>query len=251
MKKVLGLLVVSLLFPSIALGQENAAGVGISIPLVDTAENGSVICAKGLSFGMCDETFSPNMIGVLADNAAVALEAIDPQEQRLIVNHGVVKVRVSSQFGDITEGDFVTATAIPGVVAKAAGNGYVLGTALEDYQSNDPTEVGQIAVAVNVHLRAGLVGDQTNLWFLLRNGLSSTSFQPIDSLRYLIAALVVLVSFTFGILYFGRVARAGVEAIGRNPLARSSIQLGIVLSILLSFVMIMVGLGLAYLILVL
>ena len=63
--------------------------------------------------------------------------------------------------------------------------------------------------------------------------------------------LIVLITFALGIWYFGRVARSGVEAIGRNPLATRAIQLGVILNLLLTLVILLVGIALAYLILVL
>lgn len=231
--------------------QNQAAGVGISVPVVGEVANGSVICASGVSFGMCNTSYSPDILGVVADNAAVALEASDPQTQRLVVTDGVVKVRVSTEAGPIAEGEFLTSSDNPGVAVVAGGNGYVLGSALESYTADDPEAIGQIAVAINIHLKSGFTGGRTDLWYLIRQGLSSSVFEPLDSLRYLLAALVVIISFTLGVVYFGRVTQTGVEALGRNPLAKASIRTGIVLSILLSFVMILAGLGLAYLILIL
>ena len=51
--------------------------------------------------------------------------------------------------------------------------------------------------------------------------------------RYLAAGLVVLLSFTFGFLTFSRSISKGIEAIGRNPLAKSAIQFSIFINIAL------------------
>lgn len=254
-KRILLLLSLSLLLSQhtamLAIAQDQSAGVGVSVPVAEEVETGDILCHSGASFGLCRKAFSSDIVGVVADNAGIALEAADPQGQRLIVSSGVILVKVSTLGGPISEGDFITSSDNPGVGQKAPGNGYVLGSAMENYDSGDVNEIGQIPVALNIHLKAGFSGERSDLFYMLRQGLSSSVFEPVDSLRYLLAVIIVIVSFTFGIMYFGRVAKAGVEAMGRNPLARSSIQVGIVLSILLSFVMIMVGLGLAYFILVL
>jgi F0F1-type ATP synthase membrane subunit c/vacuolar-type H+-ATPase subunit K len=63
--------------------------------------------------------------------------------------------------------------------------------------------------------------------------------------------LIVLLSFVLGLVYFGRASRAGIEAIGRNPLAKRAIQMSIVMYVALSIVIILVGLAIAYLILIL
>ena len=62
---------------------------------------------------------------------------------------------------------------------------------------------------------------------------------------------MVIMGFGLGFIYFGRIAKAGVEAIGRNPLASRTITSGLVLHILLTIVIVGAGLGIGYLILVL
>jgi len=62
---------------------------------------------------------------------------------------------------------------------------------------------------------------------------------------------IVLISFTIGFVYFGRVTTRGVEALGRNPLASRTIQLNLALNLAFMIVIILVGLGIGYLILIL
>jgi F0F1-type ATP synthase membrane subunit c/vacuolar-type H+-ATPase subunit K len=67
--------------------------------------------------------------------------------------------------------------------------------------------------------------------------------------KYFIAALIVFASFFFGFYIFGRVAGKGVEALGRNPLASKMIEMGIVMNVVITVVIILSGLGLALVIL--
>jgi len=85
----------------------------------------------------------------------------------------------------------------------------------------------------------------------LREGMSAPIFEPLDSLRYLLAALILLLSFVLGFAYFGRVSRTGIEAIGRNPMASRMIQISILMHILITTVIIILGFGMAYIILIL
>ena len=62
---------------------------------------------------------------------------------------------------------------------------------------------------------------------------------------------MVLIAFTLGMIYFGRSSRAGIEAIGRNPLAKRVIQFTVFMNIVLTIVIVIVGLAIAYLILIL
>lgn len=232
-----------------ALAQE-AAGVAVSLPVASSVADGSVICSGVEGFFACDQEYDPSMVGVVADTSAVSLEpATGDEDGRLVVSSGKVRVRV---LGEVGLGDFVTSSTSPGVAQKAIKNGYVLGVALEAFQPTGGGETeGSVVVAVNIHPEAGLSGPRSDLMEALRSGVSAPIFEPLDSLRYFLAAAMIVVSFTLGLIYFGRVTRAGVEAIGRNPLARRSIQFSIFASILLTIVIVFVGFGISYLILVL
>jgi hypothetical protein len=104
---------------------------------------------------------------------------------------------------------------------------------------------------VNIHPSGAFSGSRGNLLQFIRDGLTVPIFEPIESLRYLLAIAIILISFTLGMIYFGRASRAGIEAIGRNPLAKKVIQFTVLLNISLTIIIILVGLGIAYLILVL
>ena len=145
----------------------------------------------------------------------------------------------------------ITTSINPGVGKLATRNGFVLGTAMEDYQGQDPNAIGEINVAINIHPAAGISGARGELLTVLREGLSAPLFEPLASLRYILAALILLLAFVLGFAYFGRVSRTGVEAIGRNPLASRVIQTSVVMHVLITIVIILIGFGMAYLILLL
>ncbi len=71
---------------------------------------------------------------------------------------------------------------------------------------------------------------------------------PIMVFRYVIAAVVVVLSFVLGFALFGRIAGKGIEALGRNPLASKIIQFGIAVNVLITIAIIAAGIGLAMLI---
>lgn len=164
---------------------------------------------------------------------------------------GTAVVRVTSINGNIKKGNSITSSTKPGLGELATKNGYVLGEALENYESGDSNAVGEILVTINIHLAAGLSGPRTNLLVALREGLSAPIFEPLASLRYILAALILLLAFVLGFAYFGKVSRTGVEAIGRNPLATRMIQMSILMHVVITIVIIFIGFGMAYLILVL
>mgnify|MGYP001613961752 CR=1 FL=1 len=232
--------------------QVSSSGFAISIPTKEEdLAKGDIICSYDTGFTKCKSQYDPAMYGVIVEEVSVALEDSDLENSRLALTSGIATVRVSTFAGNIEEGNFVTSSENPGVGIKAERNGYVLGTALESYSSNDNTSVGNIQVALNIHPAAGLSSQGSNLLQFIRKGIAIPLFEPLESLRYLLAVLMVLISFTLGMIYFGRSSRAGIEAIGRNPLAKRVIQFTVLMNIVLTIVIVLVGLGIAYLILVL
>jgi F0F1-type ATP synthase membrane subunit c/vacuolar-type H+-ATPase subunit K len=76
-----------------------------------------------------------------------------------------------------------------------------------------------------------------------------TKDSPTPIFKYIVAALVVIVSFVLTFMTFGRTAAKGVEALGRNPAASGLINLGIIFNISISVAITLVGLIVAFLIL--
>jgi F0F1-type ATP synthase membrane subunit c/vacuolar-type H+-ATPase subunit K len=167
-------------------------------------------------------------------------------DQPLVVSTGNAPVRVNNANGAIKIGDLVTSSTESGVAHRADRAGYVLGTALEEYDSDT---VSTIYVSLNVHPSNSFTDSRSNLLETLRQGLVAPLLTPLAALRYILAAAVVVLSFVLGFIYFGRVAKSGVEAIGRNPLASRKIELTVLLNIILTIGIALVGFGIAYLIL--
>jgi len=245
-------ILVPLLYSTSVSAQISSSGIAISVPVEGEVKNGDLVCLVGEEYQQCVDEFDPEMFGVVTDNPAGAFQLDEPDNNfRLVLPSGITRVRVSTVNGDINEGDLLTSSSVPGVAKRLDRNGYALGNALEGYSASSPDEIGTILVTVNIHPAAGLGGARGNLVTVLREGFSAPLFEPLASLRYILAALIILISFTLGFIYFGRVAKSGVEAIGRNPLAGRLIQLSIIFNILITIVIVLVGLGVAYIILVL
>lgn len=240
-----------LLFPTRAFGQISSSGIAIPISIeADGVRDGSIICSSPEGLVPCEGEHSPSIYAVINDSPAASFETGEDDE-RLILTTGLAQVLVSSVNGNISEGDLITTSQFIGIGQKATRNGFVLGTAMEGYESDDIESAAKILVAINTHVATGLSTGRTDLLQSLRGGLSLSILGPLDTLRYLLAALIVLVSFTLSLVYFGRVGKTGVEAIGRNPLASRMIQISILIHVGVSVVIIIAGMGIAYLILIL
>lgn len=245
-------LLLALISPSVVTAQALTSGVALSVALTDAdTTTGNLVCAHQGGFALCQSDYDSSLYGVVVDEPAVDVRILETDNIKLVQSTGRVVALVSSVNGNIEPGDFVTTSPQKGVAQKATRNGFVLGVALEGYASDDTSATGDILVELNIHPAAGISGTRLNLLELLRSGLSSSIIAPLESLRYVLAALIVVISFVLGFVYFGRVARSGVEAIGRNPLAGRMIQLSVIFNVLVFIVILGVGLGIGYLILIL
>jgi len=256
MKKINILIAILLLITVISINETKAqitsSGIATSVPINDSeAIDGDIICSYREGARRCENDYDPGLYGVISDNPAASIEDTELTDSRLIIASGIGLVRVSTMNGQIKEGDFITSSPVPGVGQLASRNGYVLGAALEDYGESSPENIGRILVMVGIHPATTMEGQRGNLIQFIREGIAVPIFEPLESLRYLLAVAIVIISFTLGMIYFGRASRTGIEAVGRNPLAKRVIQYTVVLNIVLTIVIVLVGLGIAYMILIL
>jgi hypothetical protein len=229
-----------------------SSGVAITAPVEDSdAKDGDIVCTYTDGNKRCKEEYDPAIYGVITDNPAASVTDSEIVNGRLILTSGIATVRVNTSNGDIANGDFISSSGTPGVGMKANRNGYVVGKSIEAYTNQDKEGVGRIQILVSIHPEGKLTGTRGNLLQFIRSGISVPVFSPIESLRYLLAVIIVVVSFTLGMIYFGRASRAGIEAVGRNPLAKNVIQFTVIMNIVLTIVIVLVGLAIAYLILIL
>lgn len=232
--------------------QVGSSGIAISLPIRDeSVEDAMIVCSRGEGYFLCNEEYSTSMIGVVVEDPAVAFEGDLLSDAHPVVTNGSVVVRVSAQNGNIVEGDLVTSSTTTGVGMKAERNGFVLGTALESFEPPNSDQQGLILVSINIHPTIDLSDAGTNILTTLREGLAFPLLSPLASLRYLLSFAIVVIGFVLGFLYFGRIAKTGVEALGRNPLAGRSIRFGIIFNVLLGIVIVISSLSLAALILIL
>ena len=90
-----------------------------------------------------------------------------------------------------------------------------------------------------------------NIFKLFTIAADAPYLSPLNALRYVFAGIMVIASFFIAVFFFVRVSTTGVEALGRNPLAGKLIMASVILHLLLAAVIILIGLGVGYIILVL
>lgn len=232
--------------------QVTSSDVAFTLPIETSAESGEVICVHKSGYRRCENPYDTGMYGVITATPAAALASETATTSTpLVATKGKALVKVTTQNGPIQIGDLITSSKTPGIGQKASRNGYVLGTSAEVYDSPNQEAVGTIVVALAIHPTTSFSDSKNNLLESIREALSSPTLTPLASLRYVLAFGIAVIAFTLGFVYFGRVAKTGVEAIGRNPLASKMIELTVLFHIVLTVAIVLIGLVIAYLILVL
>lgn len=224
-------------------------------PIADTeAVDGDILTAGGDGLSRSSIGFDNKMFGILQEKPLLVYR-IRSSDGKPVVRGGIAQVNVTTFDGPIKYGDYITSSSIPGKGQKASESGYILGVALAEFsgegaeQIPDPlggtVSVGKIPVAIKIEY-----AELTNPRFAGRLfGFVGQSFlENIKDpkqlglvIRYIAAGLIILLTFTFGFLTFSRSVAKSVEAIGRNPLAKSTIQVSMIINIVLLVVTGLIG----------
>ncbi len=233
-------------------------GIAEYLPITDSGvKDGDIVTFVDNAYRRAKIPYDPHLIGVVNLEPAIALNVVGPEGTYAVVTKHTVHVNVSSSNGPINAGDFITSSDRAGNGMKATKAGTVLGIALASFKPQEANTIGQIPVEINITYAVPKEAEPpsqarsivSQLLRLLTTGAEAAATEPNTALRYIVAALVLLLSITFGFLAFGRSAANGIIAIGRNPLARRSILLGVSFNILMTVAFVAAGLVLGFLIL--
>lgn len=228
--------------------QSAGQGVAVAMSVVGDVVDGDVMCNYTGEIKRCNTAYDGNVYGVYVAEPALALENLSLTNAKTVATSGKAYVRVSDAGGQVKKGDYVTSSDKEGIGQRATKSGYVIGTALEDADAGTESK---ILVAIAAKQAFVTLQSRGNLLETIKDALLSPTLTPLASLRYMLAAVIASAAFILGFWYFGRVAKSGVEAVGRNPLAGRLIQLSVILNLLLTALIMGSGLVIAYLILVL
>ncbi len=231
---------------SYAQSDTSSSGIAVSIQVVDKkVQEGDIITLAQKGYALGTVPYDPNIFGVVVKDPAIAFESSQPGSYP-VISHGKVFMRVSTINGKIKKGDLITTSVIPGVGQKATETGFIVASALEDYGSSSTKDVGKILVVLNVgqgNISTNTTGSLLNVF---KTVMSAPHLAPLAVVRYIFAAVMVILSFVIAVGYFGRISSLGIEALGRNPLASKMITIGIVLHVFLALVIVAVGVAVAY-----
>lgn len=233
-----------LINPYITYGQSLSLGVATYVPVVDkNVQAGHLITqTKTSEYALAREPYDAKMRGVIVDNPAIFFRTENQKEKRYaLIGAGKAYVYANTSNGDIKRGDALTTSRFPGVAMKANRSGYVMGTALEDYANVNKSQAKKILISIEIRFYSPPANLNSSLTDIFNLSALATYEQPLIVFKYVVAAMMTTLSFVLGFIYFGRIASQGIEALGRNPLASRMIQLGIVLNVLITVVIVATG----------
>jgi F0F1-type ATP synthase membrane subunit c/vacuolar-type H+-ATPase subunit K len=233
---------------NITFSQNNAISLTVVVEGdLPSDPNGSIVVLDKGVYKISNKKADSNQVGVITLNPAVTLRKSSNQNVFDVNTSGTTIIKASNKNGKITKGDYVSSSDLLGVAQKSTESEYVIGVAAEDFDS----ELGSLRV--NIEPRYVLLNASTgsNLLNVIRQSSQSVFLAPVDSLRYILAAIVAIASFLFGFSIFGKITGSGIQALARNPLARSSIQINIIIEFILNIGIIVFGIIVSYFILTL
>lgn len=245
----LTLLLASALALPFVVNAQLSSGIATYVKInTSNPPEGSIVKFTPTGYALANTPYETSVFGVVIKEAAISLESNQIANAKPVVSTGKALVRISTANGALKAGDLITTSSTPGVGQKATENGYVIGTALEGYKDS---KTGLVLSQLNITFNGASGNNSTNLLSSFRLALSSPYLTPLNALRYIFTAIIVLIALFMSISYFGRVANTGVEALGRNPLAGRTITVGIVINVSLGVGILVLAIAVSYLILTL
>jgi hypothetical protein len=215
------------------------------------------------SFHITRKEGDKNLLGVVVSDPVIVLRTIT--EGTPIVSSGEVYVNVTSENGPIKAGEDLSSSAVPGKAKKASSSTtFIVGTALEAFPNASTTPQtatqgkiyqGSIRVLLAIGQRdpgvAGLTGHSGtvaapagDVGIEVAGARLSTPLALV--IRYTLAILVIMGTVYLAFRNFSANLKDSVVSVGRNPLAKASIQSMTLFNTLLIFIMGAAGLFIAY-----
>lgn len=207
-----------------------------------------------------------HMHGVIVDANDAPLTVSGKGEKVFVATGGRYSVLVSSQNGYISQGDYVTISAIHGIGMKAGDREpLVIGKAAGDFNEKTPrvsttaikdtaggereVVIGRVEVDIDVSRNPLLKGTEPNLPEFLQEATEAIAGKQVEPTRVYIGLVVLLVTtaISSSLLYGG--VRSGIISMGRNPLSKKLIIRGMVQVIISGLIIFIVGLFAVYLLL--
>ena len=243
---ILVYIVAGFLVPLALYGQVGDISIVSTYTIVDEEiESGDIISFDSVQnvFYRSNVTADTNMFGVVIENPVMVFRSESGTIP--VAQSGAVLVNATTINGSILIGEFVTSSSIVGKAQRYSGEGDILGTALESLvveEGGDNPLEGDRGVIAGVVLVEISIGPPTGEGSLIIRGPPTIVIQETNEVvgpglvalfRYLAAVIFAIGSLYLALKYFGQNFTQGIVSIGRNPLAKSTIQAMVALNVIL------------------
>lgn len=203
--------------------------------------------------------------GVVVGTGDSAFVLSEENQKVYVASSGKFSVLVSDQNGTIRQGDFISLSSVTGIAMKSDEfQEIVLGKAIDAYdgsvgkiseatikdaQGNDKLlKIGRIRVDIQI-MRNPILKSTASLPSFLKDASEYVAGKPVNPIRvYISLAVIIAAASVSGALIYSGV-RAGMIAIGRNPLSKKSIIRGIIQVIIVAIIIFIIGIFGVYLLL--
>lgn len=217
------------------------------------AVEGDIVTATEKGLVRANIGFDPKIFGIIQEQPLLVYRT--QVKGKPVVRSGVAQVNVTTLNGPIKYGDYITSSGIPGKGQKASESGYVLGMALTAFDGSGNAQqidgpkgkvaLSKIPIAIKIEY-AELTSPRFfgRIFSFLGVALLENIIDPKklgEIIRLIAAAIVLLLSLIFGFVTFSRAVTKSIEAIGRNPLAKTTIQLSMIINVILSVATAIIG----------
>jgi hypothetical protein len=232
-----------------AVAQDFSPSVGISIVMKSSdrsdIKTGLIVAKDPEEHYLTRSYQDPNIAGVIAEKTDFLYTTGATSGRTTIAIDGVARVWVSNAYGPIKYGDYLTTSTQAGVGVKALENGSVIGYALEVPPEGAEPHLINVQLAISDSW-TGVTGDENaltqsgNTLSRVFANIEREASQSSNSFMYVIVIVILISASIFGFLTFGKIAVNGINAMGRNPLAKAAIIKTILIN---SFITLLFTLG--------
>jgi len=202
-------------------------------------------------------------IVVNAQNSLVNLDTSSGNTQ--VVVSGQTNVLVSDINGEVKNGDPLTASPLSGVAMKATTQSKIVGLAQADFslatQKNSQSVrdksgktttviIGLLPANISVTQYVSSVSLEGNSFVSGIQAVAiSTTGKPVSAVRAFVALLVLLIAVGVSVVMLYTSLSSSIRSIGRNPLSKHAILLGLIQIIIAVVAIMLSGFAIMFLIL--
>lgn len=201
-------------------------------------------------------------LGVASSENGGLLTLTKKESNVFVATTGTLPVFITDITGKVSDGDFLSASTIPGVLKKATDkDDYILGVARGELDDSKKEEIKTLELTNSLgeksNISVGLVSIDikrfANPGKVSKNALQKISEaivkKPVPIAQVIFGGLFFIIALISILVLVSTAVRSSIASIGRNPLAKKSIMRGLYQVIFLAAIILVVGLAGTYIIL--